>query len=104
MLSVGWLAQYFVVQFSIGFSVGTAFAGATLGMTNGELLVMNYVTQILGYLQAPVNAWLTDNLNSKHGKYRVYIRLAIPLMLLNLISLWFHIERKKAQRKMKAKK
>lgn len=92
MLSIGWLAQYFVVQFSIGFSVGTAFAGATLGMTNGELLVMNYITQIIGYLQAPVNAWLTDNLRSKHGKYRVYIRLAIPLMLLNIISLWFPYE------------
>lgn len=77
MLSIGWLAQYFVVQFSIGFSVGTAFAGATLGMNNNELLIMNYVTQIIGYLQAPVNAWLTDNLRSKHGKYRVYIRLAI---------------------------
>lgn len=92
MLSIGWLAQYFVVQFSIGFSVGTAFAGATLGMTNAELVVMNYVTQILGYLQAPVNAWLTDNLHSKHGKYRVYIRLAIPLMFLNLIALWFPYE------------
>ncbi|MBE6776004.1 MAG: hypothetical protein E7543_07435 [Ruminococcaceae bacterium] len=92
MLSIGWLAQYFVVQFSIGFSVGTAFAGATLGMTNNELLVMNYITQFLGYLQAPVNAWLTDNLNSRHGKFRVYIRLAIPLMFLNLISLWFPYE------------
>lgn len=92
MLSIGWMAQYFVVQFSIGFSVGTAFAGATLGMNNSELLVMNYVTQILGYLQAPVNAWLTDNLHSKHGKYRVYIRLALPLMILNLIALWFPYE------------
>lgn len=92
MLSIGWMAQYFVVQFSIGFSVGTAFAGATLGMNNNELLVMNYVTQIIGYLQAPVNAWLTDNLRSKHGKYRVYIRLALPLMLLNLLALWFPYE------------
>lgn len=92
MLSIGWLAQYFVVQFSIGFSVGTAFAGATLGMNNNELLVMNYVTQIIGYLQAPVNAWLTDNLRSKHGKYRVYIRLAVPLMFLNLLALWFPYE------------
>lgn len=92
MLSLGWLAQYFVVQFSIGFSVGTAFAGATLGMTNTELVVMNYVTQIIGYLQAPLNAWLTDNLNSKYGKYRVYIRLAIPLMVLNLVALWFPYE------------
>lgn len=92
MLSIGRLAQYFVVPFSIGFSVGTAFAGTTLGMTNSELLIMNYITQFLGYLQAPVNAWLTDNLNSRHGKFRVYIRLAVPLMFLNLISLWFPYE------------
>ena len=89
MLSIGWLAQYFVVQFSIGFGVGNAFTGATLGMNNTELLVMGYVCQIIGYIQAPVNAWLTDNLRSRHGKYRVYIRLSLPLMVLNLFALWF---------------
>ncbi len=92
MLSIGWLAQYFVVQFSIGFGVGNEFTGATLGMNNNELLIMGYVCQFIGYAQAPFNAWLTDNLNSKHGKYRVYIRLALPLMALNLIALWFPYE------------
>lgn len=92
MLSIGWLAQYFVVQFSIGFGVGNEFTGATLGMNNNELLVMGYICQIIGYIQAPVNAWLTDNLRSKHGKYRVYIKLALPLMILNLIALWFPYE------------
>lgn len=92
MLSIGWLAQYFVVQFSIGFGVGNEFTGATLGMNNKELLIMGYVCQIIGYVQAPVNAWLTDNLRSKHGKYRVYIKLALPLMVLNLIALWFPYE------------
>lgn len=92
MLSIGWLAQYFVVQFSIGFGVGNEFTGATLGMNNNELLVMGYVCQIIGYIQAPVNAWLTDNLRSKDGKYRVYIKLALPLMVLNLIALWFPYE------------
>ena len=92
MLSIGWLAQYFVVQFSIGFGVGNEFTGATLGMNNKELLVMGYVCQIIGYVQAPFNAWLTDNLRSKHGKYRVYIKLALPLMALNLVALWFPYE------------
>ena len=92
MLSIGWLALYFVYQFSIGFGVGNEFTGATLGMNNTELLVMGYVGQFIGYAQAPVNAWITDNLRSKHGKYRVYIRLAIPLMVLNLIALWFPYE------------
>lgn len=92
MLSIGWLAQYFVFQFSISFGVGNELTGATLGMNNTELLIMGYVCQIIGYIQAPVNAWLTDNLRSKHGKYRVYIKLALPLMVLNLIALWFPYE------------
>ncbi len=92
MLSIGWLAQYFVVQFSIGFGVGDAFTGQTLGMEHNESLIVSYICQIIGYIQAPVNAWLTDNLRSKHGKYRVYIKLALPLMALNLLCLWFPYE------------
>ena len=92
MLSIGWLAQYFVVQFSIGFGVGDALTGQTLGMQHSESLIVSYICQIIGYVQAPVNAWLTDNLRSKHGKYRVYIKLALPLMFLNIICLWFPYE------------
>lgn len=92
MLSVGWLAQYFVVQFTIGFGVGDAFTGQTLGMQHTESLVVSYICQFIGYIQAPVNAWLTDNLRSKHGKYRVYMKLAMPLMALNLLCLWFPYE------------
>ncbi len=92
MLSVGWLAQYFVIQFSIGFGVGDAFTGQTLGMQHNESLIVSYICQFIGYAQAPVNAWLTDNLRSKHGKYRVYIKLALPLMFLNILCLWFPYE------------
>ena len=92
MLSIGWLAQYFVIQFSIGFGVGDAFTGQTLGMQHNESLIVSYICQIIGYVQAPVNAWLTDNLRSKHGKYRVYIKLALPLMFLNILCLWFPYE------------
>ncbi len=92
MLSIGWLAQYFVVQFTIGFGVGDAFTGQTLGMQHSESLVISYICQFIGYIQAPVNAWLTDNLRSKHGKYRVYMKLAVPLMVLNLVCLWFPYE------------
>ena len=92
MLSVGWLAQYFLVQFTIGFGVGDAFTGQTLGMQHTESLVVSYICQFIGYIQAPVNAWLTDNLRSKHGKYRVYMKLAMPLMALNLLCLWFPYE------------
>lgn len=92
MLSIGWLAQYFVIQFSISFGVGDAFTGQTLGMQHNESLIVSYICQIIGYVQAPVNAWLTDNLRSKHGKYRVYIKLALPLMFLNILCLWFPYE------------
>ncbi|MGN0573820.1 MAG: MFS transporter [Acutalibacteraceae bacterium] len=92
MLSIGWFAMYFAVQFTIGFGVGNAFTGATLGMNNNELLVMGYVCQIIGYILAPINSWLVDNLRSKNGKYRVYIQLAVPSMILTLISLWLPYE------------
>ena len=36
MLSVGRFAQYLIVQFSIGFSVGTAFAGSILKKSSAK--------------------------------------------------------------------
>ncbi len=87
-LSVGWMALYMSIQWSIGFGVGNQFTGMTLGMTNRQLLVMMYVCQVVGYIMTPLNAWIIDNLRSKDGKYRVYIKLAIPSMVFTLISLW----------------
>lgn len=64
----------------------------TLGMTNTQLLVMMYIRQVIGYVMTPVNAWIVDNLRSKDGKYRVYIKLAIPSMIFTLLSLWLPYE------------
>ena len=91
-LSVGWMALMMSISWSIGFGVGNAFTGMTLGMNNNELLVMGYVCTGIGYLLTPLNAWIIDNLRSKDGKYRVYIKLAVPAMLLNVISLWLPYE------------
>ena len=92
MLSVGWMALYMSIQWSIGFGVGNQFTGMTLGMNNRQLLVMMYICQVIGYIMTPVNAWLVDNLRSKDGKYRVYIKLAIPSMIVTLASLWLPYE------------
>lgn len=92
MLSVGWMALYMSIQWTIGFSVGNQFTGMTLGMNNNELLVMGYICQFLGYALTPLNAWIVDNLRSEDGKYRVYIKLAIPSMILTLLSLWLPYE------------
>lgn len=92
MLSVGWMALHMSVQWTIGFGVGNQFTGMTLGMNNNELLIMGYVCQFLGYALTPLNAWIVDNLRSKDGKYRVYIKLAIPAMILTLLSLWLPYE------------
>ena len=92
MLSVGWMALLISVQWTIGFGVGNHFTGMTLKMNNTELLIMSYVCQAIGYIMTPVNAWIVDNLRSKDGKYRVYIKLAIPSMILTLISLWLPYE------------
>lgn len=92
MLSVGWMALLMSVQWTIGFGVGNQFTGMTLGMNNNQLLVMGYVCQAIGYVTTPLNAWIVDNLRSKDGKYRVYIKLAIPSMVLTLLSLWLPYE------------
>ncbi len=92
MLSVGWMALCMSIQWTIGFGVGNEFTGMTLKMNNNELLVMSYVCQAIGYILTPLNAWIVDNLRSKDGKYRVYIKLAIPAMVFTLISLWLPYE------------
>lgn len=92
MLSVGWMALYMSINWTIGFGVGNQFTGMTLGMNNNQLLVMGYVCQAIGYALTPLNAWIVDNLRSKDGKYRVYIKLAVPSMILTLISLWLPYE------------
>lgn len=43
MLSVGWMALYMCIQWTIGFGVGNQFTGMTLKMNNNQLLVMGYV-------------------------------------------------------------
>ncbi len=92
LLSVGWMALMMSVNWAIGFGVGNEFTGMTLGMNNTELLVMGYVCTAIGYLITPLNAYIIDNLRSKDGKYRVYIKLALPSMVLTLVSLWLPYE------------
>lgn len=88
MLSVGWMSLLMSIQWTIGFGVGNAFTGMTLGMNNNELLVMGYVCTFIGYLLTPLNAWIIDNLRMKDGKYRGYIKLALPSMIITVVSLW----------------
>ncbi|MBR5409313.1 MAG: MFS transporter [Clostridia bacterium] len=95
MLSVGWMALLMSISWSIGFGVGNQFTGMTLGMDNTELMVMGYVCTAIGYILTPLNAWIVDNLRSRDGKYRVYIKLAVPSMVLTLVSLWLPYEQMK---------
>lgn len=93
MLSVGWMALLMSIQWTIGFGAGNQFTGMTLGMNNTELVIMNYVCMAIGYITTPLNAWIIDNLRSTDGKYRVYIKLAVPSMIFTLLSLWLPYER-----------
>lgn len=93
MLSIGWMALLLSISWTIGFGVGNQFTGMTLKMNNTQLLVMSYVCTGIGYLLTPLNAWIIDNLRSSDGKYRVYIKLALPSMVLTLVSLWLPYER-----------
>lgn len=91
-LSVAWMAMLMAINWGIGFGVGNWFTGMTLKMNNDELLVMGYVCTAIGYITTPLNAWIIDNLRSTSGKYRVYIKLAIPSMVITLVSLWLPYE------------
>lgn len=91
-LSLGWMALYMSINWGIGFGVGNQFTGMTLGMNNRELLVMDYVCRGIGYVLTPLNAWIVDSLRSRDGKYRVYIKLAVPSVILTLVSLWLPYE------------
>ena len=92
MLSIGWMALMMSIQWTISFGVGNQFTGMTLQMNNKELLIMGYVGTAMGYITSPLNAWIIDNLRSTHGKYRVYIKLAIPSMIITIVSLWLPYE------------
>lgn len=92
MLGIGWGAMYFSTTWGIGFGVGNQFTGMTLGMNNNQLLLMSYICQAIGYLLTPLNAYIIDNLRSRDGKFRVYIKLCVPSGLLTLLSLWLPYE------------
>lgn len=93
MLSLGWLGMRLATVFGIGFGVGNGFTGMTLHMTNRDLLIMGYICTAINYALAPFNAWLIDNLGSRDGKYRVFIKLAVPSGILSLFALFWPYEK-----------
>ena len=93
MLSVGWLGMRLATCFGIGFGVNDAFTAMTLHMTHRDLLICGYICTAIGYAVAPLNAYIIDNLRSRSGKYRVYVRLAPVAGALSLGALFFPYEK-----------
>lgn len=93
MLSVGWLGMRFATCFGIGFGVNDAFTAMTLKMTHRDLVILGYVCSVIGYILAPINAHIIDNLRSRDGKYRVFVKLAVPSGILSLFALFYPYER-----------
>ena len=93
MLSVGWLGMRLATVFGIGFGVNDAFTAMTLHMTHKDLLLFGYICTAIGYAIAPLNAWIIDNLRSRVGKYKVFIKLAIPSGILSLFALYYPYEK-----------
>ena len=93
MLSVGWLGMRLATVFGIGFSVNNPFTAMTLHMTHRDLLILGYVCTAIGYALAPLNAWIIDNLRSRAGKYRVFVKLAVPSGVLSLFALFWPYEK-----------
>lgn len=93
MLSVGWLGMRLATSFGFGFSVNDAFTATTLQLTHRDLIILGYICTAIGYVTAPLNAYIIDHLRSRDGKYRVYIKLAVPAALLSLFALFFPYEK-----------
>lgn len=88
LLSIGWAAMRLATNFGIGFGVNNELTSQTLGMTHIEQLVLSNIVSVLGYFYIPLNAWIVDNFRVKEGKYRKYIKLAVPSMVITLAALW----------------
>ena len=93
MLSLGWLGMRLATSFGFGFGVNDAFTATTLHMTHRDLIILGYICTAIGYATAPLNAYIVDHLRSRDGKYRVYVRLAIPSAILSLFALFFPYEK-----------
>ena len=93
MLSVGWLGMRLATVFGIAFAVNNPFTAMTLHMTHRDLLIFGYICTAIGYALAPLNAYIIDNLHSRDGKYRVFVKLAVPSGILSLFALFFPYEK-----------
>ena len=93
MLSVGWLGMRLATVFGIAFAVNNPFTAMTLHMTHRDLLIFGYICTAIGYALAPLNAYIIDNLRSRAGKYRVFVKLAVPSGILSLFALYFPYEK-----------
>ena len=93
MLSVGWLGMRLATVFGIGFGVNDPFTAMTLHMTHKDLLIFGYICTAIGYALAPLNAYIIDNLRSRQGKYRVFVKLGVPAGALSLFALFFPYEK-----------
>ena len=93
MLSIGWLGMRLATCFGIGFSVNDHFTAMTLHMTHRDLILLGYVCTAVSYALAPLNAFIIDNLRSRAGKYKVFIRLALPSAALSLFALYYPYEK-----------
>lgn len=93
MLSLGWLGMRLATVFGIGFGVNDAFTAMTLHLTHRDLLIVGYICTAIGYALAPLNAYIIDNLRSRVGKYKVYVKLGVPAGILSLCALFFPYEK-----------
>ena len=93
MLSLGWLGMRLATVFGIAFAVNNPFTAMTLHMTHRDLLIFGYICTAIGYAIAPLNAYIIDNLHSRDGKYRVFVKLAVPSGILSLFALFFPYEK-----------
>lgn len=72
-----------------GLSASNFFVGACIGLQPMHLQMMLIVANIFGFLITSVRSYLFDNIKSKDGKFRPFLKwMVYPTVLISIVFVW----------------
>ncbi len=76
-----------------GLSASNFFIGSCLGLKPMDLQIMLTVANIIGFLITSFRCYVFDNIKSKEGKFRPFLKwMAIPTVAISIIFVWLPYE------------
>ncbi len=65
------------------------YMSVVLNVTNDEIFIFAMVVSVIAILRTPFVSWIIDNVNSKYGKFRVWlITMPIPALICMVALAW----------------